>query len=505
MPENDDDVLPYSPSNEVGFFFGKGVPLGMASLLQWGIPPLLSMIFAGHTDDSAQLQASLGYARVWFNCTVLMPCFGMGAYFSNVVPGCIGAKREDRIPRYVQRSILLTYICMIPMLVLQFFAGRIMHVLGVPIDTCRDIDEYCRWMVIMAVLLVVCSHLDCLFVNMGYAKCTTFNSFLTGLGIDVACTYLLILKWQWGVFGSALAQIIVQASRIIVWLGILLYFNLQKKCFVAPLGAERIFTKAECVLFIKLAIPQMLGFFAGWLIFEFQLMAMTNIQGISSDALAAGAAWVQVESSLAAAQDGWISSASIRILNLLGKQDLGAPKAFVIFNALALVMVGLTNIPFVMFQSAICDFISNDDAVKEWLYKILWVLVPHTMTRVSSIICSMLFVPLGRGMFGTAVTFVSFYCIATPVVCYIALTNHVTDVISLKMDACVGLTSIAQISSLVVCVAFLCRLDWREAGTVIHRRANMDKRESISMAFIDPNAQAGSGDSTCASGPSSLA
>ena len=63
--------------------------------------------------------------------------------------------------------------------------GSIMHRLGVPATHCADIDEYCRWMVIMAILLVPISHLESVFINLGYAKSSTFNSFLTGLGVDV--------------------------------------------------------------------------------------------------------------------------------------------------------------------------------------------------------------------------------------------------------------------------------------------------------------------------------
>lgn len=489
----EEDVIPYAPYNEARFFFAKGVPLGLSSMLNWGIPPLLGMIFAGHTDNSAHLQASLGYARVWVNCTVLMPCFGLNAYFGNVVPGCVGAGREDRIPRYFHRSVLMNYMIMTPIYVLQFFSGSIMHQLGVPAANCTDIDEYCRWMVVMAILLVPISHLESCFINLGFAKCATFNSFLTGLGVDVVCTYLFILTWQWGVFGAAMAQITVQASRLLVWLALLLYFGLFRKCCVAPPGAEPVFVWPECVLFGKLAVPQMLSFFAGWLVFEFQVIAMANIEGISNDARAAGAAWVQVESSLAATQDGWISSASIRILNLLGKQDPNTWKAFLMFNALAFTIVAISNIPFMVYEEEIAGFVSNDAAVQKWISKMLWVLVPHTLTRVISIICSMLYVPLGRGMLGTLVISIGFYAVGTPISLYTALTNNVTRSVEWKMVACVGLTTIAQAVIFCISAVFLWRLNWHEAGTIINRRANMDKRETVSMVLLETTSAAAGG------------
>jgi hypothetical protein len=60
---------PYSVRNEVRFFFAKGVPLGLSSVLEWGVPPWVAMFLAGHVQESAALQSALGYGRVFYNCT----------------------------------------------------------------------------------------------------------------------------------------------------------------------------------------------------------------------------------------------------------------------------------------------------------------------------------------------------------------------------------------------------------------------------------------------------
>jgi hypothetical protein len=111
---NEDDVLPYSFVNEVRFFFGKGIPLGLSSFLEWGAPPWLAMIMAGHTQTSDQLQSALGYGRVFYNCTSLILLIGACNFFKTVLPGCIGAGRKDRIPNYLRRSLVLVTLLMIP-------------------------------------------------------------------------------------------------------------------------------------------------------------------------------------------------------------------------------------------------------------------------------------------------------------------------------------------------------------------------------------------------------
>ena len=37
--EKDDEQPGYSARYEMRFFFSKGVPLGLSSILEWGVPP----------------------------------------------------------------------------------------------------------------------------------------------------------------------------------------------------------------------------------------------------------------------------------------------------------------------------------------------------------------------------------------------------------------------------------------------------------------------------------
>ena len=112
---------PYSVRNEVCYFFRVGAPLGLSAALEWGFPPMFAMIMAGQTEHSEDLQASLGYGRMFYNCTTLMVMFGfIFGYFGNVIPGAVGAGRSSRIPFYFVRSVTWTLLFMFPFLALQF-------------------------------------------------------------------------------------------------------------------------------------------------------------------------------------------------------------------------------------------------------------------------------------------------------------------------------------------------------------------------------------------------
>eukprot|EP00940_MAST-03C_sp_MAST-3C-sp2_P003641 g3641.t1 len=317
------ESAPYSPKNEVAFFFRLGIPMGLSALCEWGVPPLAAMIFAGHAskDDSSTLQAALGYGRVFYNCTCLMVVLGIMSYFYSSVPGLVGSKRRDRIPHYFRRSICVTTLCMLPFYALQIASGEIMHAVGVDRDVSDKITPYCMLMTVSNFLLMIEAHFEVVFVNLGFAKCAAFNSFITGIGVDIAATYYFIFHRQMGTEGAAYAQIIVKTARICVWLALATYFRLWKY-FTGSRGpsALKMFDGKELVTFAKLGIPRVLSFFTGWLVFELQVVALTNISGIDRAAKAAGAIWVQCEGTLAAVQNGWLSATRIRSLNLLGKR-----------------------------------------------------------------------------------------------------------------------------------------------------------------------------------------
>jgi len=338
---------PYSVRNELRFFFHRGVPLGLSAVLEWGVPPWMAMFMAGHAaGNTASLQSALGYGRVFYNITSLMPMLGFGmSYISTVIPGCIGARRKDRIAKYFKRSLITTNFFMIPFYVLNMFAGVVMEHLGVPGPIANEVGLYCRWMILSSILMVLEFHVENIFINLGYAKCATFNSLVTGLGVDVTCTYLMIYKYSLGVKGAAFANIAVKSARLLVWLSLMLYFKLSHVICIGDNKEEPLLSWKEFKVFWKLAVPTLLSYFSGWFIFELQIMMLANIRGISPAALAAGAIWVQSETTLAAIQTGWLSSTSMRTISLLGKRDQGAPKSFALLCGLSGILVFVTNIP----------------------------------------------------------------------------------------------------------------------------------------------------------------
>ena len=100
-----------------------------------------------------------------------------------------------------------------------------------------------------------------------------------------------------------------------------------------------------------MGVPQIISNFMGWFIFELQLVFITRIKEINKAALAAGAIWVQTESTMAAIQSGWINAAKMRVLNLLGKGDhISAVKSLKLNMILSASCVFLGNVLLFSFR-----------------------------------------------------------------------------------------------------------------------------------------------------------
>ena len=266
-------------------------------------------------------------------------------------------------------------------------------------------------------------------------------------------------------------------------------------------------------------MPQYGAMLAGWLIFELQLVLLTNIDGVTHAARAAGADWINVEGTIAAVQVGWIQArerpyvlkaspvtspspekrqcsspqvAKMRCLKLLGSADPGAPKAFALLLTLAFLLVALLNIPLLLPSSVdgLANLMSNDDGVYAVFRRLVWVLVVHAQTRIVDLTCGSVLVPMGYPRMRVAIAFVSFWCVAAPVAVVGTMTSTFSLTTLVKVQLCMACTSIGQMLNALCYGAFLLRLDWAAAARLIGARANTDRRAAADEAEADNDAPA---------------
>ena len=437
------------------------------------------MVVAGQTPESETLQASLGYARTFYNCVTMMPTMALCNYFQTVVPGAIGANRHDRLPRYFWRSVLLTSLCILPSIATQWFAEPILIALGVPRINAQGVGVYCHLMVATAWLSLLDNHLESLFVNLMFVKTATANALLTGLGVDMVFTYLFIYKYNMGMRGAAWVQVLVRSVRVVLWLLMMVCSRLTHTMLIIRKGSGRadpLLTLSELRIYFGQNVPQYLAMLAGWLIFELQLVLLTNVKGVTASQLAAGAIWINCEGTMAAIQMGWIRVCGIRCLKLLGKRDPGASKAFAIMLLLSFLLVACLNIPLIVQPGAdaLSRLMSNDNGVRLVFSRLVWVLAVHAQTRIVDLTCASVFVPIGLAKTRVGVAACSFWLIAAPITVVGALTDAFTTSSMIKVQLCMACTSIGQFFNGLTYGLLLLRTDWDKAARTIEARANTD-------------------------------
>ena len=198
---------------------------------------------------------------------------------------------------------------------------------------------------------------------------------------------------------------------------------------------------------------------------------------MSGAALAAGADWVNCEGTLAAVQSGWITVARMRSIKLLGARAPGARESFAIMLGLSSGLVALLNVPLLTptGAGALSRLMSNDDAVAKTFSQLLWVLCVHSQTRIVDLTCASMLVPMGWPKLRVGVSVVTFWMVATPIAAVGALTDAFTSSMLVKVQLCVGCTSIGQLLNALCYGAILLRIDWDAASKVIDSRANTDR------------------------------
>ena len=369
----------------------------------------------------------------------------------------------------------------LPAVALLCYAEPIMAAVGVPPVNAADVGVYGRMMIGTLWLQLLDNHLEAIFINLKYIKLATLNALFTGVGVNVCCTYFFVMHLELGMKGIALAQLVAFFLRVVTWIVMVVGYGLARTVLIPPKGSGRtdpLISYAETCVYFGQAVPQYGSIIAGWLIFELQVVLLTNVPHVTLPMRSAGAVWINAEGTMAAIQAGWIQVARMRALKLLGRRDPGASRSFAILLLLATMFVTLLNVPLLTDSgaTALSRLLSNDPEVVHWFRGLVWVLVVHTQTRIVDLTCASILVPIGWARTRVAVIFTSFWLIGAPISTVGALTDAFTTSMLTKLQLCMVCSVIGQGINAVCYSSLLLRLDWDRAARLIAARANTDQR-----------------------------
>jgi len=468
----------YDLWTETKYFFKQGTPMALSSIFTYGVPPLFTVFLAGHTTNSALLQSTMGYGRLYIMVCSYIFIVGTGQYITAQVSAAYGANRLDRISTFLRTSFLLTMIMFIPISLLLYFSYPILIALNTDPEIAEQTAIYNRWMILNSFFLAILLQLQRILKCLKYNQFCMVISFLCGCFIDMVLCYILIYKLEYGIVGVAMTQILKNLATVLLYLAGISYYGLWTTFFGRTTN-RILLPREEVRTFVSISGPTIGRFFGSWFIFEIQMLVLGEISGITKPAVAASAIWLQSSGALCTVNNSCDEVNVIRAMFHLGRGDGAfARKSFAFLLVLASAVVGIVNIALFLAQDSISTGLSNDKEVQQWLIGIIWLLFVGLQFRVVANTCANTMQSVNHGVAAVAFTFFSAYAIALPICTTIAWGHWVKADLLTRLLFALGIQTITSLCVSVLDGGYLWRTDWSLLAEEVQARAK-GKSKSI--------------------------
>ena len=123
------------------------LPTAFGNALEY-LPVTFGLSMVGHqpglTEEQIALEVdAMMLARAYFNLVAMAPGFGIITPLRTLCPQAVGAGREQHLPIYLQRALLLVLLGAVPATCLLLQSERILLLVGQPPELARLAQPYC--------------------------------------------------------------------------------------------------------------------------------------------------------------------------------------------------------------------------------------------------------------------------------------------------------------------------------------------------------------------------
>ena len=231
-------------------------PICIAALAEYAPQVIINNVI-GHLPNASHAIATVGVARTFSALTGSVFMTGLLSDLYTTIPQAIGADRKDHLRFYVQRAFCISSIAMIPIVVLQFFADKILGAIGQPQAILHDTMIY-------AVLIIPNIYgKTWLFIvqrvaqSLNYNYCVLWSTLLCA-ALMYPLNILFVFVLDLGFMGSAFA---LDFASIISFLMISAYLWYKEYGFIfKPMCCSKqdivsLFNKESRNDYVSLALP----------------------------------------------------------------------------------------------------------------------------------------------------------------------------------------------------------------------------------------------------------
>lgn len=139
-------IVSESFTDELWIMLKLFFPICIAALAEYA-PQVTINLVIGRLPNATEIISIVGLARMFSNISATLILYGIISNLFTIIPQLIGANRIDLIRVHIQRSFLITFLISIPLIVIQFYAGRILYAIGEPEELQSQITQYCLYII----------------------------------------------------------------------------------------------------------------------------------------------------------------------------------------------------------------------------------------------------------------------------------------------------------------------------------------------------------------------
>eukprot|EP01083_Nonionella_stella_P132303 402192_1 len=304
------------------------IPIVFCNIFEY-IPQWIAYAFVGHIPNSTVLLASVGLSMTFTNCFGISITYGLSKGLDTLIPQALGQLQVDsafninkRISIYFQQALLVTFITLIPLLCLQYFAGDIMCIIGQSQEVCGYINDYCRALIPLLIAswwyIMLCRLIRPLNLNNTSMIITTICA-VTSYPLN----YLFITHLKYNYLATAVVMDICQVA-VALANTILLIYKGYGTVFI-PQSATNVLNKNGIKTYLQLSIPTMISSSGDWWISE-MITLLSGYVHNPSISVAAASVGVALDAIMSEFNNAAAEPLSIRIGKHMGSGNVTLAK-----------------------------------------------------------------------------------------------------------------------------------------------------------------------------------
>lgn len=391
-------------------------PICIAALAEYAPQVIINNVI-GHLDNASHAIAVVGLARMFSMMTGSVFITGMLSDLHTTIPQSIGAKRKDLLRYYVQRSFLIVFIIMIPIILIQFFADKILYIIGQPQSLLYDTKIYC--------LLIIPNIYGkaWLFIVQRVAQSLNYNYCV--LWVTLFCALLIyplnilfIYKLNLGFIGSAFAldfASIISALIIAIYLYFKDYGFIFKPMLCSKNDINKLIDKKSMYDYLSLSLPgliqstfewwiQQIGtILSGYIVNPTIAISVTIIIGLMNG-IAIMLCW------------GCYMAITIRVGKYIGaKMQDHAKRSAKVGILISIIISILTALLLSLFRYKIPYFFTNNNEIIDLLSDLIIVLCFLQFFMILYYDISAIYRGIGQQKKSAKIVLVTYYVVSLPI------------------------------------------------------------------------------------------